>query len=238
MTAVSGAAGVTPAPASVSEGEMAAVSEGRIRVRHILLAWAGASRARPELRRTREEAWLEATKALAALQEGKDFGELAGEVSDDSSASTGGDLGALEPGRMNPIFESTAFSLEEGQISPIIETPFGFHIVKREPLVEIRLRHVLVQWEVLRRSQATRSETEARARAEEAHLALQEGDSIERVSVAYSDGPAGLRGGDLGFFQAGQLLPDFEVAAFALEVGEFSDIVESDLGLHIIYREE
>jgi parvulin-like peptidyl-prolyl isomerase len=235
---LSGASGVVPMPFEV-DVESVQIEEGyRVRVRHILLAWAGASRANPELRRSREEAWLEVSEVLVRLESGADFAEQAEEHSDDPSASKGGDLGAIDAGRMNPVFEATAFSLEEGQISPVIETPFGFHILKREPLIEIRIRQVLLQWEGARKSKVHGSKEFARQRAEDALARIEAGEDVATIAAEYSDGHAGIRGGDLGFFQPGQMLPQFEEPAFALAPGQVSAILESDQGFHILYREE
>ena len=238
QSAISGVGGVVPEPAPIDVEAVEIVEGERVRVRHILLAWAGASKASPNLRRSREEAWIEAEKALSRLHAGEDFGDLAAELSDDASGDRGGELGTIEVGQMNPVFEAMAFSLEEAAFSPVIETPFGFHILKREPLIEIRIRHILVQWEGARKSDASRSQDEALSRAEEALKRLHQSEEPEAIAQEYSEAPAGLRGGDLGFFQLGQMLPRFEEVTFALEAGEISDIMETELGYHIFIREE
>lgn len=73
----------------------------------------------------------EAEKVTQLLQEGKAFGELAGEYSiDQSSAVQGGNLGFFERGRMVPEFEEVAFSLEKGSYSDVVESQFGYHIIE------------------------------------------------------------------------------------------------------------
>ena len=67
---------------------------------------------------------------LDMLNNGEDFAELAMEYSDDSSAENGGDLGTFGLGEMVPEFENAAFALEPGEISGIVETEYGFHIIK------------------------------------------------------------------------------------------------------------
>jgi peptidyl-prolyl cis-trans isomerase C len=69
----------------------------------------------------------EVTKKLAA---GEDFAELAKTYSDCPSSSNGGDLGFFSRGQMVPEFEEVAFSLKPNEISPVVETNFGFHIIK------------------------------------------------------------------------------------------------------------
>ncbi len=139
---------------------------------------------------------------------------------------------------MVPEFERAAFALEEGELSGVVETPFGFHIIEREPLVEVHLVHVLAQYAGAERSKATRSREEARARAEEAMRRLRAGEDPATVVAELSDGPSASRGGDLGWFQHGQLLPQLDEAAFALEPGEVSDVIESPVGFHVLLRVE
>lgn len=72
-----------------------------------------------------------AEEVLEKLNDGRDFAELAREYStDQSSAVQGGNLGFFERGRMVPEFEEVAFSLEKGQYSDVVESPFGYHIIE------------------------------------------------------------------------------------------------------------
>lgn len=72
----------------------------------------------------------EAEEVLAQLNEGADFAEMASEYSIDGSAQQGGNLGRFAKGRMVAEFEDAAFDLEKGELSDIIETEFGYHIIK------------------------------------------------------------------------------------------------------------
>lgn len=76
----------------------------------------------------------EAQAILNDLQAGKDFAELAKEKSQDiGSAEKGGDLGDLRHGQTVPEFEEEAFRLKEGELSPVIKTQYGYHILKGGP---------------------------------------------------------------------------------------------------------
>jgi parvulin-like peptidyl-prolyl isomerase len=77
-------------------------------------------------------------KALLALQKirsGEDFMAVAKEFSEDISANTGGDLGEIERGKMVPEFEKAAFQLKEGEVSGLVETPYGLHIIKVDKII-------------------------------------------------------------------------------------------------------
>jgi len=112
---------------------------------------------------------------------------------------------------------------------------------KGPPPARIGARHVLVQWMGSERagSGVLRSREQARAIAEEVLKKAKGGADLGRLAVEYSDEPnAGPRGGSLGRFGKGQMVPAFEEAAFKLEVGEVSDIIETPFGFHVIQRTE
>ena len=234
---IAGGYGVVPEPVEIIPEDVHIDPDARVQVRHIVIAWAGARGANAALRRTREEAWIEISKIQEQLQEGADFATLAESRSDGPSGKKGGALGVIEPGQMHAIFQAAAFSLAEEEISPIIETPFGFHIIERQELVEIHIRQLVVQWAGARRSTVERSQPEALKRAQLALSQIQAGKSFPEVAREFSDGPVSDWGGDLGHFRKGVMLPKFESAAFALEPKTWTEIIESDQGYHILYRE-
>lgn len=223
------------APAPVPD---AAASAERVAARHVLVAWRGAVGAQPSQRRSKEEARTRADEALQKLRAGEDFGKIARAYSDDGSATQGGSLGAFGRGEMDAAFERAAFALAPGQLSELVETPFGYHIIQREALVEAHMAQILVQWSSETRTDLTRTREEARARAEEALASLNAGETFESVAQRYSDGPAASFGGDLGWFQRGQMVPLLDDAAFALAPGQTSTLLESPLGYHILKRIE
>ena len=95
----------------------------QVRASHILFKAEGDEAAKKKVRATAE-------MVLKEAKSGKDFAELAKKHSSDGSAPQGGDLGFFEKERMVPEFANAAFSLQPGQISDIVETQFGFHIIK------------------------------------------------------------------------------------------------------------
>lgn len=101
----------------------------QISASHILLMYAGSERSRAT--RSKEEAQTQIADIAKELRNGADFAALAREHSDCGSAQAGGDLGAFGRGQMVRGFEEAAFALSVGDTSDVVETPFGFHIIRR-----------------------------------------------------------------------------------------------------------
>lgn len=104
----------------------------KVHTRHILVRYAGAKNAEPEIKRSKAEAQQLAAKILAdASKPGADFEALARKESEDGSAAKGGDLGPVGRGLFAAPFEAAAFALKPGEISAVVESDFGFHIIQR-----------------------------------------------------------------------------------------------------------
>lgn len=129
------AATAAPAPAPTPTPTAApapAAPEETVAASHILVAYAGAMRAAPTIKRTKEEAKKRAEGILARARKGADFAKLADENSDDPSAKLNhGSLGKFGRAQMVKPFADAAFALQPGAISTLVETPFGFHVIKR-----------------------------------------------------------------------------------------------------------
>lgn len=100
-------------------------------------------------------------------------------------------------------------------------------------------KHLLVMYKGSRRAPEAiaRTKDEAKARAAEAQKKAKGGTKFEDLVKEYSDEPgAGARGGDLGRFPKGAMVPPFQAALEKLKVGEISDVVETDFGFHVILR--
>ena len=81
---------------------------------------------------SKEEARKKAESILARVRKGEEFAKLAGEFNPDATKETGGDLDYFSRGRMLPEFEQAAFALKPGEVSNLVETQYGFHIIKVE----------------------------------------------------------------------------------------------------------
>jgi parvulin-like peptidyl-prolyl isomerase len=101
--------------------------------RHLLIRYAGAKNAKPEVTRTREQALELAKKILAEIHSPQDFARAIERSSEDSSRDRGGDIGSVGRGRLAIAFETTLFGLKVGERSGVIETEFGYHIIERLP---------------------------------------------------------------------------------------------------------
>jgi parvulin-like peptidyl-prolyl isomerase len=92
----------------------------------------GCRDAQPSVVRTREQAYATAEDVLHRLKAGQDFARLADEFSDEPNAGArGGSLGRFSHGAMVHEFEEAAFALQPGEVSGIVQSPFGFHIIQR-----------------------------------------------------------------------------------------------------------
>ncbi|MCD7061256.1 peptidylprolyl isomerase [Pelagibacterium xiamenense] len=112
----------------------------------------------------------------------------------------------------------------EGAVSPeAVQTAYDEAAAQFEPQTEVRARHILVE-----------SEEEANSIAEE----IAGGMAFEQAAMAYSTDGSSANGGDLGYFSEGMMVQPFEEAAFALEVGQVSEPVQSQFGWHLIKLED
>jgi len=119
----------TPAPlASVDVSSQPA----EISARHLLVSYKGGLRASPGIGRSKAEAQARAEEAQKRAVAGEDFVALVKQYSDEpGAADRGGDLGKFDRQSMVPAFANAAFALKVGEISAVVETQFGFHVIKR-----------------------------------------------------------------------------------------------------------
>jgi hypothetical protein len=104
----------------------------KIGARHVLVQWMGCDRAGKSVLRQREQAMILIQEVQRRSKAGEDIGRLAVEYSDEPNAGArGGSLGRFGRGQMVGAFETAVFKLKVGEISDIVETPFGFHIIQR-----------------------------------------------------------------------------------------------------------
>jgi len=188
-----------------------------------------------------QQARAEADELYRQLQAGASFEELAIANSDASNALSGGDLGWRASNELPEAIAAAIRPLQSGQYSSPIRTPTGFHIIylrdKRgdsKTLIEqTRVSHILIS------PSEIRSNSQARQLAEDLYQRLQNGQPFADLARRYSDDSAsGSQGGELGWTQAGQMVPEFEQVMNNTSVGQISPPFESRFGWHILKVEE
>lgn len=174
--------------------------------------------------KTKEKRYAELEEILERISRGESFAELAKKYSDCGSAAAGGDLGYFGRGEMVKNFENTAFSLKPGQVSDIIETQFGYHIIKLEDIKEnqVRARHIL--------KDLTPTKLDSLAYyklMQEIVEKYQQGQDFPSLARQYSDDQASaLQDGVIGIFPHGQYPPLYEEYFKDLQLGQISDIIQ------------
>lgn len=185
-----------------------------------------------------------AEEAYRQLQAGADFAKVAATFSDATEGLQGGDLGWRSQERLPELFVNAVSSLNQGEVSPIVKSANGFHILKlvgkRTPSVmkggaaaasvqQTRARHILIKVNQIV------SATEARRKLVELKERLNnKAATFEELAKLYSNDLSASKGGDLGWIYPGDTVPEFERAMDALKPGEISEPVESQFGYHLI----
>jgi parvulin-like peptidyl-prolyl isomerase len=122
------AAAPTPAPPPTPP----AAAEQSVSASHVLIQYKGSMRAAPTITRTKEQAKKLATEVMNKAKKGQDFAALAKQYSDEPGAKDrAGALGKFTKGQMVKPFADAAFAMKPGEISNVVETDFGFHVIKR-----------------------------------------------------------------------------------------------------------
>ena len=165
---------------------------------------------------------------------GDDFAELAEAYSEDTATSVrGGDLGFINRGDLVTEFESVAFNLEPGEISDIVETQFGFHLIK---MIEkrgdkIHTSHILI---LLKPTEADESRVIEELKA--LRQRSLDGETFETLAIANSnDENVENDKGHLGTWEVDKLaIPEFKNIVAGMVPGEISDPFKTDYGYHIV----
>jgi cyclophilin family peptidyl-prolyl cis-trans isomerase len=169
-----------------------------------------------------------------ARRKGVVFADLIERFSDLSQQTKLPLLSLKEPNL--PSFLKPAFKLKVGQISDPVDSTFGYLIFHRVSFEAVTASHILLTYEGALRATKKRDQKETKKLAEKILKDLKNGIDFAELARQYSDGPSGPKGGDLGRFTRGQMVPEFDQVVFSLEPGEVSGVVETQFGYHIIKR--
>lgn len=178
-----------------------------------------------------------AMKLTALAKTGASFDSLArAESEDPGSAQNGGDLMYFTAGMTAPVFDDAVYSLKKGEITDKpVQTMFGFHVIKvidrRPTRGEIRCAHILTRIPAENPQDTAASYAKILAIKD----SINKGHDFAALAMRNSEDPqSGAKGGDLDWVTRRRFVPEFDLVAFELKVGEVSDIVRTPFGYHII----
>ena len=200
----------------------------RIRARHILFKVPPKAK-KQEIDKIRKEA----ENVLKLAKEGKDFAKLAETYSQGPTAKKGGDLGYFTQGTMVKPFEDAAFALKKGEISGLVRTRFGFHIIKLEDKQPARVKPLAeVRKEIENKLKLQKAKDIALKEADKAYTALYQSPDLQGYAKKH-----GLKLHKTGFFSkdekaAPEVIPEiaFMKAAFESQKGKISTIISLKRG--------
>jgi peptidyl-prolyl cis-trans isomerase SurA len=174
---------------------------------------------------------------LARLRNGASFTDIAVAESDAQSALEGGDIGWRSLGQMPGLFLEPVKAMQVGEVSDLIHSPGGYHIItllekrgdERHIVAQTRVRHILLKPdEVI-------SDEEVRQRIQQLKIRLENGEDFESLARAHSQDPlSAARGGDLGWVNQGDMVPEFEEMMNRVEPGEISKPFKTQFGWHLL----
>jgi len=172
------------------------------------------------------------------LKQGADFGQTAVSYSQGSDALKGGSLGWKKAGELPELFLNALKNMSPGGISEVLRGPNGFHILKLNDergdtqaasVTQTHVRHILL------RPSEILSAAEARQQLLNLRERIQNGEDFAALARAHSEDPtSAANGGDLGWVNPGQMVPEFEKAMNALKPNQLSEPVRTPFGLHLI----
>jgi peptidyl-prolyl cis-trans isomerase SurA len=178
-----------------------------------------------------------AEEIVGQLAKGADFSQLSASYSDASNALQGGAFGWRPSGKLPTLFVDALKQMQPGQVSPILKSGNGFHILKLNDkrglnatlsVTQTHARHILIKTNELT------SEADARTRLLQIKERIDNGVPFEQLARQYSDDASAAKGGDLGWINPGDTVPEFEKAMDALKDGEVSEPVQTPFGWHLI----
>ena len=207
-------------------------SASEYNVAHILLQLPEqASPEQVDKQRTRTE------EVLAQLREGADFAKLAVSYSDAPDALQGGAMGWRARDRLPELFAQALNGMKPGEVSGIMRSPAGFHVIKLierrgggapAPVEQTHARHILVK------TSEIVSEADARRKLNNLRERIVNGTDFGELAKLNSDDASSTKGGDLGWIYRGDTVPEFERVMNSLNVGQLSEPFATPFGWHLM----
>ncbi len=191
-----------------------------------------------------QQANKKATRIVKKLRGGSDFKTVALAESDGRQALEGGDLGWRKANEVPTMFAKVVRGMRKGAVSDPIRSPSGFHIIKLEnykggiipkmksnsPIVnQSHVRHILVK------TNEITSDDDARIRLQQLRQRIQGGDKFDTLARSHSEDTASaIKGGELGWINPGDMVPEFEQQLEDLAPGQISQPFRTPFGWHIV----
>lgn len=217
---------------ALSNMEFQGKTETEYQLSHILISLPEAPTPDEE-----EQARLVATKVLEDLKAGQDFAMMASTYSDGQRALEGGDLGWRKKNEIPTLFSTQIASMEKGDVSDLIKSSSGFHIVKladvrsseKHIITQTNARHILIKLDELTTAD------DARVRLDQLKTRIEGGDDFAVLARSHSDDTVSAAdGGNLGWSSPGRMVPKFEEVMDQLEISEISQPFDTQFGWHLL----
>lgn len=217
--------------------KQSSVAADEFDVAHILLRM-------PEKATPEQSARVQARagKALAMIKEGEEFPKVAALYSDSPDALNGGVMGWRKAERLPPLYVEKLQKMQAGEVSDVIRSPAGLHIItlrgkRGGNLNDQKIQQTLARHILIKTSEVV-SDAEARRRIEALRERIKNGDDFAELARLHSNDLSAAKGGDLGWIFAGDTVPEFERVMDALKPGELSEPTRSPFGWHLIQVQE
>ena len=178
-----------------------------------------------------------AEEALQKLRDGATFAQIAAGYSDARDALQGGMIGWRPRNELPALFADALAPLQPGQLTGILRSPSGFHLLKLLDrrnddapvfITQTHARHILIKTSELV------SENDARDRLQAIKRSIDAGADFAGQARLHSEDGSAAQGGELGWISPGETVPEFENAMNALQEGQISGLVKSGFGWHLI----
>ena len=207
-------------------------SDNEYNISHILVALPEA--ASPEaIEQTRQKAQA----VLNKIRKGADFAQVAISSSDGQQALKGGELGWRKSGQLPTLFARLLPQMKRKEVSELIRSPSGFHIIKLNDLRRGE-KHIVTQTQsrhILIKPSALITESEAITRLRQLRERLLSGADFTELARSHSDDRVSASaGGDLGWSSPGDMVPQFEAVTAQLKKNEISEPFQTQFGWHIV----
>ena len=178
-----------------------------------------------------------AEEVVKQINTGKNFTQVSAAFSETPNALEGGNLGWKKASDLPTLFVDALKKIEVGKLTPILRSPNGFHVLKlinkKGPSTQVVVEQTHVRHILIKLSEIT-SENEGRQKLISIKERLENGTKFEDMAKQYSEDTSANNGGDLGWVNPGDTVPEFEKTMKQLTINQISDPIKTPFGWHLI----